>query len=191
MKSLANVKGPLVLVSLLLAVALASCSKPAQAALGPAPEFSLPAANGRTFSLSAERGRAVALYFGYTHCRDECPTTLARLARAARAFGPAGRRVTIAFITVDPARDSAAVLAAYVRRFGPEVVGLRGTPAQLAAVERRYHISATVSRGRGGAEHVTHDTVVYFIAPDGMLSAIGDASDPHGSFATDLGRLLE
>jgi len=100
------------LITLLIAVALIPLTA-LWGAFGPfahlAPDFTLTDQDGRPFTLSAQRGHPVVLFFGYTHCDDACPTTLAHLAQALRAPGvPAD--VTVAFITVDPTRDTPAVL---------------------------------------------------------------------------------
>src|SRR3546814_2438449 len=76
------------------------------------------------------RGKPVLLYFGYTHCPDICPTTLARLRAVKQALGTEGDKLQVLFVSVDPARDTTAELADYVHAFDPSFVGLRGTPAQ-------------------------------------------------------------
>ncbi len=122
------------------------------ARLGPAPTPRLPALTlidsaGQPMSLAALPGRLRLVYFGYTNCPDICPTTLATLTRAIAALGPAGRAITPVFITIDPARDSPAVLARYVRAFSPRPVALTGPPAILARAERAYGIAVTPEGG--------------------------------------------
>ena len=82
------------------------------------------------------RGRFVLVYFGYTFCPDVCPTTLALEQNALLKLGPESGRVVPVFVTVDPARDTPAVLKTYLALFGPRFVGLTGTSAEIANVAR-------------------------------------------------------
>jgi protein SCO1/2 len=86
------------------------------------------------------RGKAVLLYFGYTHCPDECPMTLANLASALKLLGPNAERVRVLFVTVDPARDTIPVLKSYVKVFAPQIDGLRGSANAVAEFARRYRV---------------------------------------------------
>ena len=106
--------------------------------VAPAPEFSLTDHDGRPVTLASFRGRPVFLFFGYTHCPDVCPMTLDRVSRAVRAAGRAAEDARVVMITVDPARDTPAVLKAYAARFGPRVVALTGDSAALARARRGY-----------------------------------------------------
>jgi protein SCO1/2 len=157
-----------------------------------APDFTLINSNGVPFRLSQYRGRAVALYFGYTHCPDVCPTTLAALVRARRKLGAAGNALTVAFITVDPARDTPAVMTRYVRLFDTSFIGLSGTPAQLQAVYTAYHIyhqrlpSAKPSAGYD----VAHSSDVILIGPDGRIRATGDWDASADGLAAAIRRTL-
>jgi protein SCO1/2 len=80
------------------------------------------------------------VYFGYTSCPDVCPTTLLDMAQALDALGPRAGAVQPLFITVDPKRDTPAVLTEYVKSFHPRLIALTGTPAQLAATARSFHV---------------------------------------------------
>jgi len=97
-------------------------------------DFQLTDHNGHPRSLSDFRGKVVAVFFGFTHCPDVCPTTLAELAQTVRRLGARGDQVQILFITVDPARDTQKVLAQYVPAFDPRVLGLYGDLATTAKV---------------------------------------------------------
>ncbi|OJY74312.1 MAG: hypothetical protein BGP12_20115 [Rhodospirillales bacterium 70-18] len=142
--------------------------------LGPAPHGS--AAVGGAFRLAATQGGAVdersfpgryrLVYFGYTHCPDVCPTTLATLAEALRRLGPLAARVQPLFITLDPARDSLAVLRAYLAGFSPRLIGLTGTAAELAAVERAFRVTSVAH-----PDGPDHSSVLYLMAPDGRFVA--------------------
>lgn len=181
-----------VLVSILIAT-LAACSSahfvgtalPAR----PAPQFTLVDQDGRAWSLAAQRGTTVALYFGYTHCPDDCPLTLAKLSRAFAQIDPAHADTEIAFVTVDPARDTPAVLAAYVRHFhGARIVGLTGSGAALRAVYAAYHVWSQRIPGTS-ARHgyaVAHASPVFLIDAQGRLRVVHDDDDPRSAFVHDL-----
>jgi protein SCO1/2 len=185
--------------TLAAAASFALAATPLLAAASPHPgeraataDFTLTDQAGRPFTLSSERGRIVVLFFGYTHCSDVCPTTLASLARARSALGSAGRNVTVAFVTVDPQRDTARVLGRFVALFDRSFFGLTGTPAQLARVYRAYHVThrivATPSSASG--YDVEHTSLVFFIGRDGRLRGYGDWTDPPKTFEQSLRELL-
>jgi protein SCO1 len=144
-----------------------------------APDFTLPDQSGRPFRLSDLRGHSVALFFGYTHCPDVCPTTLAALARAKRKLGADGARFDVVFVTVDPQRDTRAVVAKYVHLFDPSFIGLTGTEAQLAPVFAAYKVyhQALPPQGSAVGYLVAHSSTVDFIGPHGRIRGFGDWSD--------------
>lgn len=143
-----------------------------------APDFTLTDQDGKPFTLSAHRGHPIALFFGYAHCPDVCPTTLSALARAKRKLGdPSAFEVVL--VTVDPKRDGPATLKRYVRLFDPAFIGLTGTEAQLDPVYAEYRVVHAID-GTGKSANgyaVTHSTAVQFIAPNGRLRGTGDWSD--------------
>jgi protein SCO1 len=145
----------------------------------PAPDFTLTDQNGAPYTLSAHRGHAIALFFGYAHCPDVCPTTLAALARAKRKLGADGAPFDVVLVTVDPARDDAATLKRYVRLFDPSFTGLTGTEKQLAPVYDAYHVYHEIgsAKGSAGGYIVAHSSAVQFIAPNGRLRGTGNWSD--------------
>lgn len=145
-----------------------------------APDFSLTDSSGKLFRLDAQRGRTVALFFGYTHCPDVCPTTLAALARAKRRLpAAAGRNVDVVFVTIDPARDTPALIGSYVHQFDPAFIGLTGTPAQLDAVYAHYHIfhQKLPAHGSAAGYPMAHSSTIQFIGPRGGVRAFADWSD--------------
>lgn len=173
----------------LLSLACATLAAPAgRAALkagafdppAPAPELSLQASNGGTLSLASYRGRVVLLEFGFTNCPKVCPTTLATLASVHKHLGADAKHVQVVFVTVDPERDTAAQLRAYLRGFNPGFVGGTGTPAQLAQVRRRYGVMAQ-RRNVGNSYTVGHSSSVFLIDRQGRLRAMM----PYGASADD------
>jgi protein SCO1/2 len=182
-------------ISILLVVALVAVAAIPLAALwkafGPkastAPDFTLIDQNGRPFTLSALHGHPVVLFFGYTHCPDVCPTTLAHIARAVRTPG-VPNDVHVAFITVDPQRDSPALLRRYIALFDPRFIGLTGSLNQLDPVYSAYHTwrQAIPAGSNKGDYLMAHGTSVYYIGRDGALRGIGDWNDDTASIAHDL-----
>ena len=142
--------------------------------------------NGRPYTLSAHRGGVIALFFGYAHCPDECPTTLAALAGAKKKLGAAGDSLDVVLITVDPKRDDPATLKRYVHLFDPSFTGLTGTTAQLNPVYDAYHVYHEIGSGKGSANgyDVAHSAAVQFISPAGRLRGVGDWSDSPAELAT-------
>jgi protein SCO1 len=102
--------------------------------------LSLPDADGKTRTLADFNGKVVIVFFGFAQCPDVCPSTLAEIAEVRKKLGPAGAKVQPVFITVDPERDTAAVLKDYVRTFGDDVIALRGTPEQTQAAAKAFKV---------------------------------------------------
>jgi protein SCO1/2 len=102
--------------------------------------LSLQDPDGQTRSLADYKGKVVVVFFGYTQCPDVCPTTMAELAEVKRMLGADGARVQGIFVTIDPARDTAELLKAYTANFGPDFVGLRGTPEQTLAAAKDFKV---------------------------------------------------
>ena len=157
-----------------------------------APDFTLTDQDGRLWTLSGERGReAVALFFGYTHCPDACPTTLATLARARRALGGRAPDLRIVFVTVDAKRDTAAVLKRYVALFDPSVVGLTGDAKATAPVYKAYHVwHQILPHSDSAAGYVAHSTLVYLIGRDGRLRDAASWSESAAEVVAKLKELL-
>ncbi|MEG2803660.1 SCO family protein [Stenotrophomonas sp.] len=131
--------------------------------------FTLTDQNGRAVTDRSFHGKPVLLYFGFTSCPDVCPTDLARLQRIARRVqkqgGPA---LTPVFVSIDPARDTPAKMKAYVSLFGPDMVGLTGTAAQVAAVADGYHVYyKKVPYGQKGQYMMDHSTFVFLLDRNG------------------------
>ena len=98
--------------------------------------FTLTGTDGKSFASSKLNGRPAAIFFGFTHCPDVCPTTLARLTKLRRELGQGDEALSIVFISVDPERDTPAEVGNYLKLFDTPVVGLTGTQAQLDQVKR-------------------------------------------------------
>jgi cytochrome oxidase Cu insertion factor (SCO1/SenC/PrrC family) len=152
--------------------------------------FVLTDQNGRTRSDKDFRGRFVVLYFGYTSCPDVCPTTLERIADAMAQLGPAAKRVMPVFVTLDPERDTPAVLKKYVGAFGREFVGLTGSLADITRVARAWRVYFAKHPMPGGGYSVDHSGAIYLVGPDGKFLTAYDATIGADTLATDLERRM-
>ena len=151
----------------------------------------LPDADGRMRSLADWKGKAVVVFFGYTQCPDVCPTTLAQLAAIRKSLGAEGDRVQVVFVTVDPERDTPAVLKAYVSNFGPGVVGLRGTPEQIAATAKEFKVFyAKVPGAAPGSYTMDHSAASYVFDPEGRVRLYVQYGADSKAVASDLKLLL-
>lgn len=169
---------------------LAGCAHAGQVA----PAIALTDQHGSPWQLSAQRGKAVALFFGFTHCADTCPATIAKLTTAIRAQGAAAGDAEIAFVTIDPQRDTPAVLARYVSHFsGASIVGLSGPPAQIDATERAYHVwSQRIPGKHGGYDYdEAHTAVVFMIDRSGYIVGMADNADSLETVTADLRKALQ
>ena len=158
-----------------------------------APDFQLVDQFGKNFTLSAFRGRSVVLFFGYTHCPDICPTTLATIAAAMRRLGPpAPARIQVAFITDDPARDTPRALGRFTALFDPSFLGLSGSDAQMTPVYKAYHVwfQRLPNPGSAAGYLLAHSSIIYMIDRDGTVRFIHDWRDPLPDIQRDLKELM-
>ena len=137
------------------------------------------------------KGKVTVLFFGYTQCPDVCPTTLAELAQVRQSLGADGERVQGVFVTVDPARDTAEVLSAYMKNFGSGFVALRGTPEETAAAAKEFKVFyAKVPGKTEGSYTVDHTAGSYLIDAQGRLRVFVRYGSPPEALAADLKTLL-
>jgi protein SCO1/2 len=148
--------------------------------------FAMTRANdGAAVSAGEYRGKAVILYFGYTHCPDECPATLANFTAMLHALGRRANDVRVLFVTVDPTRDTAPVLKSYVNAFAPQVDGLRGTPDETASFARRYRVLYSVKPAPAG-EEVMHSNAVFLFDGKGHAREVMTDTDDIRALAADV-----
>ena len=156
----------------------------------PALDFALTRANdGRAVGAGDYRGKVAILYFGYTHCPDICPTTLANLAEMLSKLGPKANDVRVLFVTVDPERDTLATMKGYVHSFAPQVDGLRGTPDELTALTRRYRVAFSVTAGP--PYEVMHSNAVFFFDRTGRARLVSTDVSKAEDVAADVGKLMQ
>ncbi len=123
--------------------------------------FTLVGGDGRPFSSGKLAGKPFAIFFGFTHCPDVCPTTLARLTRLRSALGKGDAAFAILFVTVDPERDGPKEVGAYSSLFGSPVIGLTGTPAQIDQVKKQYAIYSAKTEQAGGDYGIDHSASIF------------------------------
>jgi protein SCO1/2 len=158
----------------------------------PALKFAMTrASDGKTVTAADFKGKIVLVYFGYTFCPDVCPTTLMNVTDMLKHLGKQADDVRMLFVTVDPNRDTLAVLKQYTGSFAPQVVGLRGTPDQLATLAKRYRVAYSVTPAHDGQPYeVTHSSAVYVFNRAGDIKLIFTAlSKPNVKLAPTLADL--
>lgn len=153
-------------------------------------DFTLTDQRGARRSLSDFKGKAVALFFGYTHCPDVCPTTLAEYASAMKQLGQQAARVQVLFVTVDPERDTVKVLGSYVPFFDKRFIGLTGTPGEVGKVTSQFKVVAERKPAAGGDYFIDHSSGSYLIDPQGRLRTYEPNGTPAAALAHDLVALL-
>jgi protein SCO1/2 len=186
-------------LAIAMALALAGCG-------GAAPTEQPPlagAAIGGDFALTNSKGKPVRwgdfagkyriVYFGYTFCPDVCPTDMSRVAQGLKTLktsapDKAGKIVPI-FITIDPARDTEAVVGEFAAAFSPDIIGLTGTPDQIAATAKAFKVFYQKGEAQpGGGYLVDHSNVVYLFGPDGAPIATLPTDQGGDAVAAELAR---
>jgi len=154
--------------------------------------FALTDHNGKQRSLEDFRGKAVVMFFGFTHCPDVCPTTLAELAGAVKQLGPAGEKVQVLLVTIDPARDTPELLGKYVTAFNPRFLALRGSDEETARVAKEFKVIYQKVAGAQPENYsMDHSAGSFIFDQQGRLRlyvAYGRGADV---FAHDIGVLLK
>ena len=154
----------------------------------PAPDFQLVDTQGKNFQLSAQKGSAVVLFFGYTNCPDICPMTMATYRNVIEALKGQASQVRFVFVTVDPARDTTQQISLFLNRFHPAIVGLTGSAAQLQQAWQGYGVYAQGSTVGNG---IDHSDQIYLIDPKGMLRVIYPNDVSAADLQADILRVLK
>jgi protein SCO1/2 len=154
--------------------------------------FSLENGNGQLVTDRDFRGKYMLVYFGYTFCPDVCPTTLTEVADAMDKLGAKADKLQPIFITVDPKRDTPQVIKQYAAAFSPRLVGLTGSPDQIATVAKEYRVYYAEHRtGPGPNDYaMDHSSVLYLMGPDGKFVAPIRPDEDGEHIAADLDRLM-
>ena len=154
--------------------------------------FTLQDGDGRQVTSGDFRGKYMLIYFGYTFCPDVCPTTLTDAADALDRLGPKADRLQVIFITIDPKRDTPAVVKQYAAAFSPRLIGLTGSPEQIAQVAKEYRVYYAEHRtGPGPGDYaMDHSSILYLMGPDGNFIAPIRADETGAEMAADIAKLM-
>src|SRR3954468_4818018 len=156
-------------VMLLVSQVMFTSNRPQTATIGG--PFRLTDQNGRTVTEQDFKGAPFLVFFGFTHCPDVCPTTLFEVSEILRNLGPDAARVRVAFITVDPERDTPAALKDYLSSFDPHLLGVTGDPAAIAAMGKAYRVYSKKVPLEGGGYTMDHTAIIYLMDKDGRFVA--------------------
>jgi protein SCO1/2 len=159
----------------------------------PLSDFTLASSQGgKPLSLSALRGKPVLLYFGYTFCPDICPTTLSEFIRVKKDLGDKAEQLTVLMVSVDPERDTPAVLERYMKAFDPSFIGMTGDEATLRRIGGEYGLfyQRHAVSGSSATYLMDHSAAAYLIDQQGQLRIVYSYGTPHTVIAPDVERLL-
>jgi protein SCO1/2 len=152
--------------------------------------FHLEDQNGKPVTDQDMKGRPFLVFFGFTHCPDICPTTLFDVSQVLKSLGPDADRTGALFITVDPERDTPAVLKDYLSNFDPHLRGLTGDQAAIDAAIKAYRVYAKKVPLDGGDYTMDHTALVYLMDKNGQFVTPFDVKRPATAAAADLRRYL-
>jgi protein SCO1/2 len=131
--------------------------------------FSLTDQNGRTVTEASLRGRPFAIFFGFTHCAEVCPTTLQTMARLKRDLGPAGAKLALVFVSLDRERDTPLGIGQYLTLFGTPIIGLTGSAAEIDRIVQAYHVYYKKVPVDGGDYVIDHTATVFLMDGTGRF----------------------
>ena len=155
-------------------------------------DFTLTDHTGKLRSLADFRGKVVVMFFGFTHCPDVCPTTLAELASAMKKIGAESDRVQVLLVTVDPERDTPAILGPYVTAFDPRFLGLRGSAEETARVAKEFKVIYQKVAGNKPENYtMDHSAGSYVFDGQGRIRLYIGYGQGSEVFAQDIARLLK
>ncbi|YBV97050.1 SCO family protein [Phyllobacteriaceae bacterium JZ32] len=148
--------------------------------------FQLVATNGQPITEEAFRSHPSAIFFGFTHCPDVCPTTLFELDGWLKQLGPEGENIRAYFVTVDPERDDVETMKAYVGNVSQRITGITGEPDKVAAMLKSYHVYSRKVPGENGDYTMDHTASIFLLDAKGRFrGTIAYGENP----ATAIGKL--
>jgi protein SCO1/2 len=154
-------------------------------------QFALTADDGKPVTAADFAGKTKLLYFGYTHCPDVCPLTLAHLHVALQRLGAQADEVRVLFVSVDPVRDTPALLHQYVIAFDKHITGLTGTLEQIQALAKRYRAAFTRETAKAdGGYDVSHSSGIYIFDRNNHARLLATSADSVDAIVHDLRSLL-
>jgi protein SCO1/2 len=151
--------------------------------------FELTTHEGKRLSSAELEGKPFAVFFGFTHCPDVCPTTLLELSNLIKQLGPDADRMRFLFVTVDPERDTPGQLKLYMSNFDPRIVGLTGTPEEIATVAKAYGVFYQKVATKNGYTY-NHTATVYLMGKDGHRVSTFTDKEPEDVRVKKLQRLI-
>ncbi len=152
--------------------------------------FSLTDQNGKTITDQDLKGRPFLVFFGYTHCPDVCPTTLFEVSELLRALGKDASRTEALFITVDPERDTPAIMKDYLSSFDPHLLGATGSTKAIDAAEKAYRVFAQKVPTNNGDYSMDHTALVYLMDKQGRFVAPFSLKRSPEAAAADLRKYM-
>nr|WP_283949904.1 SCO family protein [Limobrevibacterium gyesilva] len=154
--------------------------------------FTLVDGSGKQVTDREFRGKYLLVYFGYTYCPDVCPTTLAEVSAALDKLGSKAAQVQPLFITVDPKRDTPEVMKRYTDAFDSRIIGLTGTPEEIAVVAKEYRVYYAADRPGDGRDDYTvdHSSILYLMGRDGEFMAPIRPDESGAEMAAEISRHL-
>jgi protein SCO1 len=152
--------------------------------------FKLASASGGEFSSDELKGTPFLVFFGYTHCPDICPETVSDVSTWLDALGPEGKKMKALFISIDPERDSVASLKDYLSSFSDRIIGLTGTPDEIAQVAKEYRVYYAKHPTKDGDYSMDHSAVIYLMDREGKLAGTLTYDEKPEAAVAKLKRLL-
>jgi len=153
-------------------------------------ELNLADHNGKPRTLADFRGKVVTVFFGFTHCPDACPTTLAEMAQVAKALGPDADKLQVLFVTVDPERDTPQVLRQYVPSFNPAFLGLYGDAEATARAAKEFKVFYQKQPAKDGGYSVDHGAGTFILDRGGRLRLFAQYGQAATAMLHDIRLLL-
>jgi len=153
-------------------------------------ELNLTDHNGRSRTLADFRGKAVTVFFGFTHCPDVCPTTLLEMAQVMKELGGDADQLQVLFVTVDPERDTQKLLAQYVPSFHPDFIGLYGDRDATARAAKEFKIYYNQQPAKSGSYSVDHSAGTFILDREGRLRLYAQYGQGPAALLHDIRLLL-
>jgi protein SCO1/2 len=182
--------GLAVFAATLLFFVLPQNPRPSQAPVAIGGPFRLTTHEGRTLTNEDLNGRPFAVFFGFTHCPEVCPTTLFDISGLLKDLGPEADRLRVLFISVDPEQDTPELLATYLQSFDPRITGLTGSEAEIAAAAKAYRAYYRKVPTEGGSYTMEHTATVYLMGSRGEFVSTLDYNEGREAKLAKLQRLL-
>ncbi|MES1151379.1 MAG: SCO family protein [Dongia sp.] len=146
--------------------------------------------NGAKFDSASLAGKPYAVFFGYTHCPDVCPTTLTDIAQATDAIGGKAKDFTTLFVTIDPERDTVPVMKDYMSNFTAKAIGLTGTPDEVAAAAKEFRVYYKKVPTSDGGYSMDHTAVLYLMDSHGEFRGIISYAEDHDAYVRKIKEVL-